>query len=240
MKKPQFKDWIIEEDDNYIFINKPPYVSSLDERNSGDGTSILRLAKEYFPEAQLAHRLDKETSGILAIAKNPEAYRHLSILFETRKIAKEYHAVVNGIQDLEGIRVYLPILPLSNGTVKIDKTKGKEAETIFFTLQAFKNATLVRCLPVTGRMHQIRIHLASAGAPIVSDVQYGGKHLYLSTFKRKFNLKKDTEELPLIQRVALHANSLIFNDINDIERKITAPYPKDFQVLVKKLEEYSS
>lgn len=240
MKKSEFQDWIIYEDEQYLFINKPPYISSLDERVQKSAPSVLRLAKEYWPDAQLAHRLDKETSGVLAIAKTPEAYRHLSIQFETRQITKEYHAVVNGVQDLEGVHVYLPILPLSNGSVKIDKTKGKEAETIFFTIQAFKTATLVRCLPITGRMHQIRIHLSSAGAPIVGDVQYGGKYLYLSELKRKFNLKKDTEEQPLMKRVALHANSLIFKDMNGEERQITAPYPKDFQVLVKKLEEYSS
>jgi len=241
MKKvDNIKEWIIFENDDYFFINKPPFISSLDER-TGEGISVIRLAKEYWPDAQLCHRIDKETSGVLAIAKNPAAYRHLSMQFESRNVTKEYHAVVNGTHDLDGVDVYLPILALSKGIVKIDKTKGKIAETIFFTIQAFKNATLVRCLPITGRMHQIRIHLSHLGASIVGDETYGGQPIYLSEIKRKkFNLKKDSEERPLMQRFALHANSLIFTDINEQILDIKAPYPKDFHVLVKKLEEYSS
>ena len=77
-----FKDIILFENDDFIVINKPPYISSLDERQADNSQSILRLAKEYSDDAQLAHRLDKETSGILAIAKNPAAYRHLSMQFE--------------------------------------------------------------------------------------------------------------------------------------------------------------
>lgn len=240
MKKVDIKDLIIFENDDYFFINKPPFISSLDERTGG-AQSIIRLAKEYWPDAQLCHRIDKETSGVLAIAKNPAAYRHLSMAFESRNVTKEYHAVVNGTHDLDGVDVYLPILTLPTGIVKIDKAKGKLAETIFFTIQAFKKATLVRCLPITGRMHQIRIHLSTLGAPIVGDETYGGKPIFLSEIKRKkFNLKKDSEERPLIQRFALHANSLIFTDMNEQILDIKAPYPKDFEVLVKKLEEYSS
>jgi len=240
MKKVDIKDIIIFENDDYFFINKPPFISSLDERTAG-AQSIIRLAKEYWPDAQLCHRIDKETSGVLAVAKNPAAYRHLSIQFESRQVTKEYHAVVNGTHDLDGVDVYLPILALPNGTVKIDKAKGKLAETIFFTIKAFKKSTLVRCIPITGRMHQIRVHLAHLGAPIVSDATYGGEPIYLSEIKRKkFNLKKDSEERPLIQRFALHANSLIFTDMNEQILDIKAPYPKDFDVLVKKLEEYSS
>lgn len=240
MKKVDIKEIIIFENDDYFFINKPPFISSLDERTGG-ATSIIRLAKEYWPDAQLCHRIDKETSGVLAVAKNPAAYRHLSMQFESRNVTKEYHAVVNGTHDLDGVDVYLPILALPTGVVKIDKSKGKLAETIFFTIQAFKKATLVRCIPITGRMHQIRIHLSTLGAPIVGDETYGGSPLYLSEIKRKkFNLKKDSEEKPLIQRFALHANSLIFTDMNEQILDIKAPYPKDFHVLVKKLEEYSS
>jgi 23S rRNA pseudouridine955/2504/2580 synthase len=137
------------------------------------------------------------------------------------------------------LRVNLPILPLSGGAVKIDRSKGKPAETLFNTGKVFSRHTLIECFPVTGRMHQIRIHLSQVKAPIVCDPQYGGNPVYLSELKKKFNLKKDTEELPLIQRVALHARSLEFKSKSGDLIRGEAPYPKDFAVLVKQLEKYS-
>lgn len=229
---------IVFENDDYIVINKPPHVASLDERTPDrGGQSILRLAKAYHADAQLGHRLDKETSGILAIAKNPEAYRHLAMQFEHREVVKRYHAVVNGLHDFDGISVYLPISPIKDGTaVRIDREKGKVAETIFNTIKAYKRHTLVECMPITGRMHQIRVHLMCLKAPIVNDPTYGGDPIFLSQIKRKFNLKKDTEEQPLIQRVALHAHALTFNLLNGETATFEAPYPKDFDTVVKQLE----
>jgi len=192
MKKPDFKDLIIFENDDYILVNKPPYISTLDDR--ADSFNIKKMAKEYSSDAQVCHRLDKETSGVLAIAKNPEAYRHLAMQFEDRLVTKEYHAVVHGVQDFTDVNVYLPIHAQANGIVKIDRVNGKLAETFFNTIRAYKKHTLVQCLPITGRMHQIRIHLTCLKAPIVCDETYGGKMIYLSELKKKgFNLKHETE-----------------------------------------------
>lgn len=236
-KNLRFEDLILFENEDYIVINKPPFISSLDERTSDNTSSILRMAKAYSADAQLCHRLDKETSGALVIAKNPEAYRNLAIQFENREVTKEYHAVVNGVHELDGVSVYLPIAPLKDGTaVRIDKTKGKIAETVFYTLRAYRHHTLVQCLPITGRMHQIRVHLQCLKAPIVCDPTYGGDYIYLSQLKRGFNLKKNTDELPLIKRVALHAHGIRFQLLNGETITIEAPYPKDFDVLVKQLE----
>lgn len=233
MAKMDFKSLIIYEDDNYIVINKPPYVSTLDDRNND--VNILAMAKSYFAEAQVCHRIDKDTSGALAIAKNPDAYRSLSIQFENRKVNKLYHAVVDGIHKFEEELVDMPILSLSNGTVKIDYKKGKDASTYVNTLVAYKMHTLVACKPITGRMHQIRVHLSNQGAPIVGDNQYGGKPFFLSSVKKKYNLKKWTEELPLIKRFALHAYSIGFELPDGKNVEIHAPYPKDFNVLTKQL-----
>jgi 23S rRNA pseudouridine955/2504/2580 synthase len=226
-KSLKFKDLIIHEDKDYIVINKPPFVASLDERTADNTSSILQMAREYTEDPQLCHRLDKETSGALIIAKNPAAYRHVAMQFEQREVVKAYHAVVNGIHELDDVSVYLPIVPLKNGTeVRIDRVKGKVAETIFKTLKVYQKHTLVQCLPISGRMHQIRVHLQCLKAPIVCDPE----------LKRKFNLKKDTEELPLIKRVALHAHGIKFNLLSGGEIKVVAPYPKDFEVLVKQLD----
>ncbi len=86
-KKIKFEELFVFENEDYIIINKPPYVSSLDERDL-TRESILMLAKEHDQELQLCHRIDKETSGILAIAKNPNAYRNLSMQFENRTVSQ--------------------------------------------------------------------------------------------------------------------------------------------------------
>ena len=237
MIKVNFKDLILFENEDYIVINKPPHVATINERTADKSVSILRMAKEYSFDAQVAHRLDKETSGVLAIAKNPEAYRHLAMQFEHREVTKRYHAVAYGVHDFDSISVFLPIAPLKDGTaVKIDRQKGKAAETIFFTLKAFKKHTLVECLPITGRMHQIRVHLQCLKAPIVCDPTYGGKDIYLSELKKDYKLKQETDELPIMHRVALHAYSLTFKLMNGDPITVEAPYPKDFGVLVKLLE----
>ena len=95
MKIPKFQDLILFENPDVIVVNKPPFISSLDEREGGE-INMLRLAKNYWDDAQICHRLDKETSGALIIAKNPEAYRYVSIQFEKRRVKKVYHAIIEG------------------------------------------------------------------------------------------------------------------------------------------------
>ena len=237
MKRLKFEDLIISENDDYIVINKPSGVSSLHDWSSE--ITIQKLAKEYAEDPQLCHRLDKDTSGIMVIAKHPDSYRHLSIQFEHRQVEKIYHAVVEGIQDIEPIKVDRPIYTMSKGKVRIDYQQGKPATTFFKKGKVFKGYTLMLCKPETGRMHQIRVHLSSMGMPIVGDTMYGGKELYLSKLKKKFHLKKGTEELPLIKRFALHAYSIKFKNMEDKDVDFEAPYQKDFAVLVKQLTKVS-
>jgi 23S rRNA pseudouridine955/2504/2580 synthase len=101
---------------------------------------------------------------------------------------------------------------------------------------SYRHHTLVECRPVTGRMHQIRVHIASIQAPILGDLVYGGKPFYLSSIKRGFKVKKDTEEQPFMKRMALHAYSLEFLDLDGVPVKATAPYQKDMQALIRQLE----
>jgi 23S rRNA pseudouridine955/2504/2580 synthase len=234
LQKMPFKKLVLFEDEDYVVVNKPAFVSTLDDRHFD--LNIMALAKEYTEDAQVCHRLDKETSGVLVIAKNPEAYRSLSIQFEKRKVNKTYHAVCDGIHNFQQMKIADPLYVSSKGVVKVDRQRGKEAVTIVNTLKAYRRHTLVSCEPVTGRMHQIRVHLASQGASISGDEQYGGKPFYLSAIKRNYNLKKDTEELPLIKRVALHARAIGFELLNGQPVRVEAPYPKDFAVVLKQLE----
>ena len=99
IKYPDVRDMILFEDNDYILVNKPPFLSTLEDRHGRP--NLLGLAREYVAAAQVCHRLDKDTSGVLAIAKNPEAYRHLNMQFEHRQVGKVYHAVVDGIHNFK-------------------------------------------------------------------------------------------------------------------------------------------
>ncbi|MEJ1238468.1 RNA pseudouridine synthase [Chryseolinea sp. T2] len=234
MHKIKFEDIVMFENDNYVVVNKPAFIATLEDRN--EPVNLLGLARQFYPDAQVCHRLDKETSGALAIARNPEAYRNLSIQFEKREVTKVYHAVTDGLHQFSDFLVDAPILKQDDGTVRISNREGKPAQTWFNALKSFRNHTLVECKPVTGRMHQIRIHLSISGAPIMGDNVYGGKPFYLSQVKRGFNLKKGTEEEPFMKRMALHAFSLRFLDVDGSEVSVEAPYHKDMAALVKQLE----
>jgi 23S rRNA pseudouridine955/2504/2580 synthase len=235
MAKIRFETLILFEDDDYLVINKPAQVASLDDRN--EDINILKLAKNYTAAPQLCHRLDKETTGALAIAKNPEAYRALAIQFEEREVGKIYHAITDGIHSMKNLTIDEPLSQGSKGVVRIDRS-GKESVTIINTLETYKIHTLLECRPLTGRMHQIRVHLASAGAPISCDQTYGGKPLMLSSIKKKYKLGKWQEESPIIRRTALHAHSLEFRSMKGTKVKVVAPYPKDFAVALKQLKKF--
>jgi RluA family pseudouridine synthase len=234
LKNISISDLLLFEDDDYFVVSKPPFIATLEDRV--EKINLLGLAREYSSDAQACHRLDKDTSGVLVFAKNPEAYRHMSMQFEAREVEKVYHAVTDGNHAFQEVLVDLPILKQNDGTVKISKREGKPAQTWFTTLKSYRQHTLVQCKPVTGRMHQIRVHLATLKASITGDDMYGGQPFYLSSVKRGFNLKKQTEEQPIMKRMALHAYALTFVDLKGGTQTVEAPYPKDFQALIRQLE----
>jgi 23S rRNA pseudouridine955/2504/2580 synthase len=229
------KSWILYEDNDYVVVNKPSFVPSVHERGKQTHVSVLELAREIYPDATLCHRLDRETSGALVIALNAEAYRNLSLQFEHRKVEKIYHAVVEGMFQFDDLLVDLPINSEHPGRVRIDRA-GKPSATFFKTLKVFKHFSLVECQPVTGRMHQIRVHLESQNAHILGDELYGGRVWHLSEIKRKHK----GEDGPLMKRFALHAAMIAFRKINGEIIGIEAPYLKDMEVLLKILNKYDS
>ncbi len=240
-KKTFFEDNILLETTDYIFWNKPANVASLKERGDSKADNVLSLAKNYTHTAILCHRLDKQTSGVILIAKNIEAHRHASIQFQKKLTAKVYHAFAKGKTFLENHIVDLPILiDEKRRAVRIDKQLGKKSITHFTTIKNYTDYSLIACNIKTGRMHQIRIHLSVLGHPICGDTLYGGEDIFLSSIKRKYQLNKTKEEKPLIKRFALHAFELCINDINGNWICVNAKYPKDFEVLKKQLDKLAS
>lgn len=232
VKEYAFREWILFENDDFIIVNKPPFVATLEDRESD--INMLQLARDYWPDAQACHRLDKDTSGVLVFARHPEAYRYLSILFQKREVKKTYHAVVEGRHQFDAVEVNQPIEKKSGGVVRIS-SQGSPSQTWFQTLNIYSRHTLVECRPVTGRMHQIRIHLAWLKAPIAGDETYGGHPVYLSTLKKNYTLKKGEEERPLMGRLALHAQRIAFPSPDKASIEVEAPYPKDLRVLLRQL-----
>ena len=237
MSKGSFKDLIIFENADYLAINKPPGISTLEDRI--DDTHILSLAKKYYQTIQVCHRIDKDTSGTLVFAKNGDAYRHLSIQFQQRNIKKTYHAVVHGASDFDDYVIDVSLTVKAHGPVKWDRKDGRKAITIISTLKKNKSYSILECKPITGRRHQIRAHLRYVNHSIIADKMYNGHDIYLSQIKRKYKTKNDMER-PIINRMALHAYSIGFSDLDNNHIYIESPYPKDFQILLKQLDKYCS
>ena len=236
LKKIKFENLILIDNDQYTVVNKPPYISSLDDR--ANNVNLLSLARMVNEDYQICHRLDKETSGIVVFAKNADAYRNFALQLENREVKKVYHAALNGLHQFQDFEADEPLHTTSTKS-RVDFRAGKPAFTLISTLELFKKHTLVKCFPVTGRMHQIRAHLAYHEAPLINDPAYGGDTAFLSMLKKNFNQKQWEEENPMIHRVALHSHQIAFKDLNDQVVEVEADYPKDFSVLIKLLRKYN-
>lgn len=230
--KLKFADLVIYQDADIYIINKPAGLSSLAE-HTAPTLSLFDLMKEADSNARLCHRLDKFTSGCLIISKHDDAYRFISMGFEKRLISKTYHAIVHGPTAFEHEKVAAALVKKRNNTGIVAR-EGKPAETIFHTLENFKHYSLVECRPITGRFHQIRLHLQHVGHPIVADELYGGSIPFLSQILPRYK-SSNRQENPMMERFALHAQKLQFTGSDNKQIEVEAPYPKDFATLLKLL-----
>ncbi|HWR34044.1 MAG TPA: RNA pseudouridine synthase [Chitinophagaceae bacterium] len=231
------KDWIILETPGFIALNKPPGLLSIPDRK-GKEISLKILLKEKYKEIFTVHRLDKDTSGLIVFAKNEAAHKHLSLQFETRQTKKIYRGLVLGsLMEKKG-SINSPIAehPAQNGTMIIHR-KGKESLTDYEVLEDFKIYSFVQFQILTGRTHQIRVHMKDIGHPIVCDPLYGdGKPVLVSSLKSKFKLSKEAEEeRPILNRLALHSFQLSFQDIGRNTIELEAPLPKDIRATMQQL-----
>ena len=240
-KFPKLSDYILYQDEYVLILNKPAGVSSLKDRNEPEQTDLLALIRKTYPEAQLCHRLDKATSGVIIAALNQDVYRAIALQFQERKITKYYYTLIAGRHLFDRVQVEAAISIQRNGLVRIDINRGKEATTIFDSVEFFNDYTLVRCEPITGKQHQIRIHLAYLQCPIIGDTDYGGVDIFLSKLKKRYHLDRNLEkEHPLNHHFLLHAGAITFeHPVKQELMTCEAPFPKHFDAVLKVLRKYN-
>jgi RluA family pseudouridine synthase len=206
----------MQEDADILVINKPSGLSVTRDR-SGKPQLLDILTEQLGPEAagklRLVHRLDKDTSGVMVLAKNTETQSRFSSYFENKLVNKTYLALVTGrVPDRQGT-IDAPLAHSSKNPalMRIDRKRGKTAVTRWTLLAEFGNIALLAVNPETGRTHQIRVHLPGIGLPLTIDPLYGSNRpLFLSDFKTDYHLGREKTEKPLIDRLTLHAYELLF------------------------------
>lgn len=230
---------VIYSDEDIVVLNKRSGLLIAADRYDANAPRLDLSAEKEFGKLYAVHRIDKDTSGIVIYARNPDAHRSLSMQFENREVQKTYHCLVNGHPLWEDLHVDLKLMP--DGDVRhrtvVNKRFGKPSVTDFHLFGNCGPYSWIEAKPHTGRTHQIRVHLQANNLAIVCDPLYSGnqKPVRLSDIKRKWN--GDTEdERPLLNRLALHAYKLEINHPKTGERMtFTASYQKDMEAVRKQL-----
>jgi 23S rRNA pseudouridine955/2504/2580 synthase len=210
---------VLFEDKDLLIINKP---AGLISENRALKTCLPNLKETL----ELVHRLDKETSGVLIVAKTHQAKEKMIALFKVRGVRKLYLAIVDGVLNKEEGKIdnFLGKKRAFQGQTvygSSEKNKGVRAITFWSCLSRSKTASFVCCEPLTGRTHQLRVHLSEMGHPILGDAQYGKK--FICPYKPHRNL--------------LHAYSVVFiHPITGQEIKIIAPIPADFKQALSEIK----
>lgn len=241
VKRIQSEDLILYLDELLLAINKPPGLSSLPDGYDLQAPHVRSILEPELGRLWMVHRLDKETSGVMVLARTAGAHRELNGQFERHEVEKVYHALVVGNPVWEQFRADQPLRVDGDRRHRtlVDAQGGKPAVTHVAVLERFGGYSLVEARPETGRTHQVRAHLAALGHPLVGDTLYGkNPGLYLSELKPGFG-KEGCVECALIRRVGLHARRLRFVHPGTGEAQtIEAPYAKDFNAALRQLRRY--
>lgn len=236
---------VLFEDAHLLAVSKPAGISVVPERGA-DGWPFMGMLL-YHKRAcamctlstryRVVHRLDRDTTGAVVLAKSAAVERALSQSFAARDVRKRYLALVKGEpRETSGVID----APIAAGVKRMEvRTGGKESVTEWRVLERFKGFTLIEAAPRTGRTHQIRVHLAYAGMPLAVDELYGGApDLRLSQLKRVY--KGAGEEKPLIARLTLHCAGLEFaHPVTGAPVTVEAPLPADLERTLKALSKWA-
>lgn len=230
---------IVYTDPTLVVVLKPAGWLAIPDRYDPNAPVALNTLEKDFGKLFVVHRIDKDTSGLLVYAKTAEAHRILSEQFASRLVEKRYLAIVRGRPECDEWVCDMPLLADADRLHRtiVDTRRGKPAFTRFVVKARYSDYSLVQALPETGRTHQIRVHAAKTGYPILADPLYGdGKPLLLSKLKKGW--KGDVfEERPLMSRTALHAEYLSFQHPETGQKlEFMAPLPKDFSASIAQLQ----
>ena len=229
---------IIYEDAALLGFDKPSGLLVAPDRWNKQGENLMALVHAKFGHGVAnVHRLDTDTSGVLLCTKTKPALDFLSGQFQAKTAEKVYHALVAGAAAPDEFTVELALRADEGrpGLMRAVKKGGKPSVTRFRVLERFRGFSWLECRPLTGRMHQLRVHLAARGLPILNDAFYGNDtRLLLSGLKRGYKGREN--ERPLISRLALHASELTVTHPETRERvTLRAPLPNEFVVALKYL-----
>lgn len=229
-----------------LVVAKPPRVPTVPDRR-GVETGVHGMLDALRPGADLriVHRLDRGTSGCLLLAKGADAARHFDREFRAGAVHKRYVALVHGVvaRASFAIDAWLGPDPRRPGRVVSSPHEHagfRSAHTAVAVRSTFLDHSLLELRPTTGRGHQLRVHLASIGHPIVADRDYGGKVLLLSELKRGYKLRPGAAETPLLDRMFLHAEQLGFTDVNGTAVVVETPLPDDLAIVLQKMERFDA
>ena len=246
---------LLYEDEDIAIVNKPPGMVVHPARGHWSGTLASALVHHFGQLSQhggairpgIVHRLDRDTSGVMVIAKNDAAHMNLASQFQDRTVEKEYLAIVLGSPDRDRDIIDFPIANHPSQREKMallaDSAMSRPAQTFYQVEERFRGFALVRCFPKTGRTHQIRLHLTTIRSAVLCDKLYGGRaKLTLEELRNMSRVKSLATDLPanhiVLDRQALHANILKIDHPTTGKRlEFTAPLPADLENVLLLLRE---
>lgn len=233
------------ESESALVIDKPAGITTVPDR-TGEQRGLHGGLEALRPGADLriVHRLDRDTSGCLLLAKGVAAARHFDAEFRAGRVRKVYVALVQGVPLAQQFVIDAWLGPDRSRPGKVlasdvERKGYRAAHTDVLLREAFANHALLELRPTTGRSHQLRVHLQSVGLPIAGDRDYGGEPLLLSRLKAGYKLRPGVVERPLARRMFLHAEQLAFRDVDGREVVVETPLPEDLAVALRQLQNFA-